>query len=65
MKILKNSVFNHKLWANSEIRTLDLSKSWGEGAQTHLCLPLLKVYVGGGRAHPTPFSCDLAYIDYL
>ena len=34
----KNCVFNHKIWANSEIRTFALPKSGG-GAQTHLCPP--------------------------
>ena len=47
----KNCVFNHKICANSEIRTFALPKSWGGGVQTHLCPPpLLKV----GRHVPPP-----------
>ena len=46
--------FNHKIWANSEIRTFALSKcgGGGGGAQTHLCPHFWKW--GGTWAPPLP-----------
>ena len=46
----KNCVFNHKIWANSEIRTFVLPKSGG-GAQTHLCPP---TFESGEARAPLP-----------
>ena len=38
--IFEKMCFNLKLWANSEIRTIVLSKSWGGGINPgHLCPP--------------------------
>ena len=45
--------FNHKIWANSEIRTFALSKRWGP--QNHLC-PLPHFWKWGHVPSLPPFS---------
>ena len=50
-KFWKKCVFNHKIWANSEIRTFALPKSGGGGGTNPLVPPLLKV---GRHVSPLP-----------
>ena len=53
----KKMCFNHKIWANSELRTFALPKSGGGGAQTHLCPP--PTFESGEARAPPPFSYAL------
>ena len=50
----KNCIFNHKIWANIEIRTFAMPKSGGGGAQTHLCPPPPTFESGEARGPPPP-----------
>ena len=51
-------IFNYKISANGESRTLDLSKSGG-GAQTHFCPPPPPFESAGAQARAAPFSYAL------
>ena len=54
-KFWKNCVFNHKIWANSEIRTFALPKSGGGGTNPLVPPPTFESG-GGGHVPPCPPS---------